>query len=265
MRLCVVILSLMLILACKKGNSIAMETPERPTPVKTIDTAKKPIDTPKKAIDTVKMPTIDPNKGKQLNYLALGDSYTIGESVSTADNFPSQLVAQLQSKGLIINPPTVIAQTGWTTADLKAAIIASGVIQKFNFVTLLIGVNNQYRGESEATYRKEFKELLQTALNYTSNEKTHVFVVSIPDWGVTPFAKQSARNQQTISKEIDVFNAINKEETLALGISYTDITPASKNAAYDLSLIASDGLHPSAKMYNGWAIAVAAQVTKVFK
>ncbi|WP_457287359.1 GDSL-type esterase/lipase family protein [Pedobacter sp. UYP24] len=249
-----------------------METPEQPSPVKPIDTTKKPIDTPKKvidtpkkAIDTVKIPPVDPNKGKQLNYLALGDSYTIGESVSAADNFPSQLVNQLQSKGLIINPPKIIARTGWTTADLKAAITASGVIQKFNFVTLLIGVNNQYRGESEATYRKEFKELLQTALNFTSNEKTHVFVVSIPDWGVTSFAKQSGRNQQTISMEIDAFNAINKEETLALGISYTDITPASRNAATDLSLVASDGLHPSPKMYNGWAIAVAAEVTKVFK
>ncbi|MHA4893497.1 SGNH/GDSL hydrolase family protein [Pedobacter sp. PWIIR3] len=242
-----------------------MEIPEQPTPVKPLDTPKKPIDTPKKPVDTVKTQPVDPNKGKQLNYLALGDSYTIGEAVNASENFPSQLVNQLTKQGLIINPPTIIAKTGWTTDELKTAIAASGVIQKFNFVTLLIGVNNQYRGQSRDTYRKEFKELLQIALDYTSNEKTHVFVISIPDWGVTPFAKQSGRNQQTISQEIDAFNAINKEETLALGISYTDITPASRDAASDLSLVASDGLHPSAKMYTGWAVAVAPAIVKVFK
>lgn len=260
------LLCFMLILACKKGEAIAMEEIEKPVPVKPVDTAKKPVDTTvKKPSDTIKPKPIDPNKGKQLNYLALGDSYTIGESVKPSDNFPNQLVAKLLEKGVIVNPPTIIARTGWTTSELKDAIPLSGVIQKFDFVTLLIGVNNQYRGESIDIYRKEFVALLKTALEYAKNDKTKVFVVSIPDWGVTPFAKQSGKNQQTISQEIDAFNKVNKEETLALRISYTDITPGSRNASINTSLIAQDGLHPSAKMYAEWVSQLITPITAVFK
>ena len=228
------------------------------------DTTKKPVDSIKNPVDTTPMPT-DPHQGKRLNYLALGDSYTIGESVERFQNFPNQLVRQLEKAGLIVNNPTIIARTGWTTSELQTAIKNSGVIQKFNFVTLLIGVNNQYRGESRETYRKEYKELLQTAIDYANGDKTHVFVVSIPDWGVTPFGKQSGRDQQQISEEIDAFNAIKKEETLAQGVSYTDITAASRNASTDLSLVATDGLHPSAKMYLDWAIHVVPEVVEAFK
>lgn len=256
----------MLILACKKAEVTVMENSDQTAPAKPVDTAKKAADTPRTPVDTTAaVRPEDPNKGKQLNYLALGDSYTIGEAVNAYENFPSQLVNELQKQGLVINPPRIIAQTGWTTGELKEAIVASGVIQKFNFVTLLIGVNNQYRGQSQEIYRSEFKELLQTALEYVRGDKTHVFVVSIPDWGVTPFAKQSGRGIGVISWEIDAFNTINKEETLALGISYTDITAASRNAASDLSLVAADGLHPSAKMYNGWTLALAPAIIKVFK
>ncbi|MES2828651.1 MAG: SGNH/GDSL hydrolase family protein [Bacteroidota bacterium] len=261
------LLSFMLILACKKSDAIVMEEIEKPAPVKSVDTTKKPVDTTttKKPTDTVKPQPADPNKGKQLNYLALGDSYTIGESVARIENFPNQLVGKLLEKGVIVNPPTIIARTGWTTSELKEAIVSSGVIQKFDFVTLLIGVNNQYRGESLDTYRKEFKDLLNTALDYAKNDKTHVFVVSIPDWGVTPFAKQIGRNVKTISQEIDAFNKVNREETLALGISYTDITPASRNASTDSALIAQDGLHPSAKMYADWALQLAPKIILEFK
>lgn len=260
-----VFLGLCVLLACKKG-AISSDNVKLPADTLTnvTDTMKKPVDTVNKPIDTTTKPT-DPYQGKRLNYLALGDSYTIGESVERSDNFPNQLVRQLQKAGLVVNTPTIIARTGWTTSELQAAIKNSGVIQKFNFVTLLIGVNNQYRGESRETYRKEFKELLQTAINYTNGDKTHVFVVSIPDWGVTPFGKQSGRDQQQIAMEIDAFNAIKKEETLAQGVSYTDITPASRNAATDLSLVASDGLHPSAKMYMDWAVNVAPALVKARK
>jgi len=229
-----------------------------------MDNEKLPADTIKKPMDTTAKP-VDPNRGKQLNYLALGDSYTIGESVERAQIFPAQLVKELEKAALIINPPTIIARTGWTTSELQTAIKESGVIQKFNFVTLLIGVNNQYRGESKDKYRKEFKELLQTAINYVDGNKAHVFVLSIPDWGVTPFAQTSGRDLVTISAEIDAFNAVNKQETLALGISYIDITPVSRNAATDNSLVASDGLHPSGKMYKDWAANAAAAVIKAFK
>lgn len=236
------------------------------TLVKPIDTVTKPADPAEKPVDTVVVKPTDPNMGKQLNYIALGDSYTIGESVARYENFPSQLAKELTAKGLIINPPTIVARTGWTTSELQAGIKNSGFSEhKYDIVTLLIGVNNQYRGESKDVYRKEFKELLQTAIDFTKDKKTHVFVVSIPDWGVTPFGLQSGRDQQTIANEIDAFNAINKEETLAAGVNYTDITLASRFALSDRSLVASDGLHPSGKMYLGWAVNVAPVVLKNLK
>jgi lysophospholipase L1-like esterase len=265
MKVLYFIFGIFLLLACKKGEVIAMNNPITTTPAKPVDTPKKPVDTTKKPLDTVKTRPEDPNKGKQLNYLALGDSYTIGESVKAAESFPLQLAAQLNANGLIINPPTIIARTGWTTSELQDGIMRSGVIQKFDFVTLLIGVNNQYRRDSKDVYRKEFKELLKTAIDYAKGNKSHVYVVSIPDWGVTPFGKKSGRPQQEISAEIDAFNRICKEETLAMEISYTDITPASRNAEKDFSLVASDGLHPSGKMYKDWAINVAPAIIKAFK
>ncbi|MEJ7557281.1 MAG: SGNH/GDSL hydrolase family protein [Pedobacter sp.] len=259
------ILGFLLILACKKVAVVDVETPVTITPVKPTDTPVKPIDTSKKPVDTAKTQPQNPNKGKQLNYLALGDSYTIGESVPAYESFPLQLSAQLKTSGLIVNPPTIIARTGWTTAELQEAIKSSGVIQKFDFVTLLIGVNNQYRNQSKDVYRKEFKELLKIAIDYAKGNKAHVFVVSIPDWGVTPFGKNSGKSQQEISVQIDAFNTICKEETLALDVSYTDITPASRNADTDLSLVAKDGLHPSGKMYNSWALNVTPIIVKAFK
>lgn len=210
----------------------------------------------------------DPEKmveDEALTYLALGDSYTIGEAVEQQKSFPYQLTEQLKSKGLSIAEPKIIAKTGWTTDELQSAIKAENIKTSFDIVTLLIGVNNQYRGYSQTTYRKEFKELLQTAIGFAGNNKNHVFVISIPDWEVTPFAAQNGWNVATVAQEINAFNTINKEETLALGISYTDISPASRNAATDLELIAADGLHPSGKMYLDWAVNVVPAVVKNFK
>ncbi|WP_199136107.1 SGNH/GDSL hydrolase family protein [Pedobacter sp. ASV12] len=203
--------------------------------------------------------------GTPLTYLALGDSYTIGEAVSASESFPYQLAARLKTANLNVQTPKIIAKTGWTTDELQAAINEAQIKTSFDLVTLLIGVNNQYRGYSPDTYRKEFKALLQTAISFAGNQKKHVFVVSIPDWGVTPFGKNSGRDVQAIAQEIDAFNAINKAETLALGISYTDITPGSRNALTDAGLVAADGLHPSAKMYGEWALKVASAVEANFK
>lgn len=200
------------------------------------------------------------NSNTPLTYLALGDSYTIGEAVEQELSFPYQLVRELKNRNIHVANPKIIAKTGWTTDELQTAIKEENLKQKFDIVTLLIGVNNQYRGNSPVTYRKEFKELLQTAIGYAGGIKEHVFVVSIPDWGVTPFGKNSGKDMQTIASEIDNFNAINKAEAIALGISYTDITPASRIAATDLSLVATDGLHPSGKMYASWALEVAKEV-----
>lgn len=189
-------------------------------------------------------------------YLALGDSYTIGESVTASESFPYQFTGQLKEQGLNVANPKIVAKTGWTTDELQVAIKAENLTQTFDFVTLLIGVNNQYRGYSKETYRKEFKELLQTAISFAGGNKKRVFIVSIPDWGVTPFGLSSGKSTKTIADEIDAFNAINKEETLVLGVSYTDITLGSRNAATDLSLVAKDGLHYSGKMHLQWASSI---------
>jgi len=196
------------------------------------------------------------------SYLALGDSYTIGESVAQSSSFPYQLAASLNSQGIKARSPKIIAKTGWTTNELQDAIRAEALSTKFDIVTLLIGVNNQYRGNSIATYRTEFKELLQTAISFARGNKAHVFVVSIPDWGATPFGKQSGRGVQELAEEIDAFNAVNKEETLKEGISYTDITPGSRNAATNNALVAADGLHPSGLMYKDWVTLLAPSVYK---
>ncbi|WP_224746316.1 SGNH/GDSL hydrolase family protein [Mucilaginibacter glaciei] len=186
-----------------------------------------------------------------LTYLALGDSYTIGESVPAEGSFPYQLSAQLTKAGHGVAQPEIIATTGWTTAELIDAISHSDTKGKqYGIVTLLIGVNNQYRGQSPDVYRAEFVQLLNTAIEYAGGDKNHVFVVSIPDWGVTPYA--GGRDRAQIGKEIDQFNNINKQEAEKAGVAYADITPISKQAVSDAALTAGDGLHPSAKMYGLW-------------
>ncbi|RZJ19808.1 MAG: SGNH/GDSL hydrolase family protein [Acinetobacter sp.] len=203
-----------------------------------------------------------PTNSNSLTYLALGDSYTIGEAVTAQESFPYQLVSQLKGQGFSFDVPKIIAKTGWTTDELQAAIKTENIAQTYDVVTLLIGVNNQYRGYSETTYRKEFKELLQTALTFAKGNKSRVFVVSIPDWGVTPFGKNSGKDIKIIAQQIDAFNFINKEETLAMGISYVDITVDSRVALTDISLIAKDGLHPSGKMYGEWSAALLPAIKK---
>lgn len=185
----------------------------------------------------------------QFNYLALGDSYTIGEKVEKDERFPVQLANELNRQNYAVAQPVIIAKTGWTTDELAEGINKNKLQQQFNLVTLLIGVNNQYRGRDTAEYRVQFKELLQTAINFTGNAKK-VIVISIPDYGVTPFAEN--RNPKKIGEEIDWFNTINREETVKKESYYVDITGISRMAKTDKTLIASDGLHPSGKMYWLW-------------
>lgn len=213
----------------------------------------------KTAISQIDPPT------DQLSYLALGDSYTIGEQVMQSESFPYQLRINLSKQALNLTVPKVIATTGWTTGELIAGIKTETLAAKYDLVTLLIGVNNQYRGNSIDLYRTEFRELLKTAIIFAGGNTAHVFVVSIPDWGATAYAKQSGRDVQIIAKEIDAFNAVNKEETLKAGVSYTDITPASKKASANASLITTDGLHPSGKMYKEWVENLSPSIIKAFK
>lgn len=186
-----------------------------------------------------------------LRFLALGDSYTIGESVAESERWPVQLTASLRAQGFNLEDPLIIARTGWTTDELSAGIDAVNPQGTYDLVSLLIGVNNQYRGRDQAEYREQFIALLQRALAFAGGEPSRVLVLSIPDWGVTPFA--SGRNKDIVAAEIDAFNAINKEEAERAGAYYVDVTPVSRLAANDPALIASDGLHPSGKMYAEWA------------
>jgi lysophospholipase L1-like esterase len=184
-------------------------------------------------------------QNKQARYLALGDSYTIGEGVAEEERWPVMLAHQVG-----ITSPTLIAKTGWTTDELQSAIEKAKPGTNYDLVSLLIGVNNQYRGYAPDVYQQEFAALLQQAITFAGNDPNRVFVVSIPDYGVTPFA--AAKNPQKISEEIDVYNAINKKITEAAGVRYFDITPISRKAAHDKSLLATDQLHPSGKMYRMW-------------
>lgn len=188
---------------------------------------------------------------KALTYLALGDSYTIGESVAESGRWPVQLAKEMSEKDIEIASPKIIARTGWTTDELKAGITAANIDnQTYDMVSLLIGVNNQYRGRDAEQFRSEFIDLLNQSVAFAGGKKDHVFVVSIPDWGVTPFAQ--GRDQAKIAKEIDAYNAVCKEEAEQMGIKYFDITPISREATKNAELVASDGLHPSAKMYERW-------------
>lgn len=185
-----------------------------------------------------------------LRYLALGDSYTIGESVEEAERFPNQLASLLANEGVAVDVK-IIARTGWTTDELWRGIQAEVVEPPYDMVSLLIGVNNQYRGRGLEEYREGFIFLLNKAIEYAGGDVKRVVVFSIPDWGVTPFAY--GRDTTQIANEIDAFNKVNLEESTKAGVHYVDVTPSSRLALNDKTLIASDGLHPSGKMYAEWA------------
>jgi lysophospholipase L1-like esterase len=188
---------------------------------------------------------------KEIKFLALGDSYTIGEAVAEKENWPHQLCALLSEKKITCSALKIIAQTGWTTDELNSAIDEAKPDQDFDLVSLLIGVNNQYRGRTAEEYSLEFKALLLRAITFADGNKEKVIVLSIPDWGVTPFAE--GRDRQKITEEINLFNAVNKNVCYELGVKWFDITPLTRNAKDDLSLLTADGLHPSGKAYREWA------------
>lgn len=193
---------------------------------------------------------------KGYKYLALGDSYTIGEQVAAKENFPNQATAKLEERGFVFAPPEIIAQTGWTTDELQSAIKKEKIGPKYDLVTLLIGVNNQYRGRKVADYIPEFESLLKQAIQFAGNDTHHVIVLSVPDWGVTPFAE--GREREQIAKEIDEYNAANELIAKRYRIHYINVTQSSREAAKDPSLLTSDGLHPSGKEYAKWAEKVVA-------
>ena len=183
-------------------------------------------------------------------FLALGDSYTIGEAVEEHDRWPVKFVAMLAERGIAFEVPQIIATTGWTTDELSAAIDRENPQGPFDLVSLLIGVNNQYRGYSLENYRIEFEALLKRAIAFAGGDTTKTVVISIPDWGATPFAAD--RDRALIAKEIDAYNASNREISERYKVSYIDITPHSRLALHDSSMTASDTLHPSSLVYAHW-------------
>ncbi|MDH4474783.1 MAG: SGNH/GDSL hydrolase family protein [Fluviicola sp.] len=198
----------------------------------------------------------------EFNYLALGDSYTIGESVEENERYPNQLAEALSDTYGSAFKAQIIAQTGWTTADLKNAIREAKLgNRKFDLVTLLIGVNNEFQQRSEEEYTTEFKELLSQAIAFADGRANRVVVISIPDYGYTPFG---AGRQSSISARIDRFNKINKEIALTMDVKYVSITEISRQGLSNTDLVAADGLHPSGTMYKKWVDLLVTELKETF-
>ncbi len=186
-----------------------------------------------------------------LRYLALGDSYTVGEGVAPTQRWPVKLAALLRERGIDVGDPTILAKTGWTTGELRAAMAATGEKERFDLVSLLVGVNDQYRGYDVARYRHDFSDILARAIELAGNRLSRVVVISVPDWSVTPFAE--GRDRTRISAEIELFNSVNAEIAKAAGVRRVDITDASRDVGAAGELLVSDGLHPGPGMYDRWA------------
>lgn len=204
----------------------------------------------------------------RIAYLALGDSYTIGEGVAPEGRWPMRLAAALRERGVAIDDPRIVARTGWTTDELSAAIDAEFPDRKesvesedaardasptFGFVTLLIGVNNQYRGRSVDEYAQQFEALLERAIRFAGDRADRTLVLAIPDWGVTPFAARSGRDTARIARELDAFNAAAQTICARRGVAFVDIAPIARAHGGEAAMLADDGLHPSVAMYALWA------------
>jgi lysophospholipase L1-like esterase len=194
-------------------------------------------------------------------YLALGDSYTIGESVALYESFPYQAVQMVRKTGKELFAPEIIARTGWTTTELSSRIKETILNSAYDFVSLLIGVNNQYRGLPSSQYTLEFEELLVESISKAGNVNNRVFVLSIPDWGLTPFAR--GRDSANISREIGLFNAINRKISKTHHATYIDITTGSPETFNEPSYLSGDALHPSAKAYTRWAKLLSSKMLEV--
>jgi len=193
------------------------------------------------------------------SFLALGDSYTIGEQVPLFESFPYRLVQMLRQRGMSFFAPEILAKTGWTTDELSAAMDLYSFLPEYDLVTLLIGVNNQYRSRTTDNFDPEFKALLDRAIQLAGGKKEHVYVLSIPDWGVTPFA--SGKDEQKIAEEINAYNAVCEKRSAEKGVSFIDITTSQRDDGRKSDFLAPDGLHPSALEYIKWARVLAAKIS----
>lgn len=196
----------------------------------------------------------------QYSYLALGDSYTIGEQAPFAEAFPNQTVQLLRKEGFAFYAAEIIAKTGWTTDELDAAIESTAFLADYDIVSLLVGVNNQYRGRTDAEFKIEFEHLLQRAIQFAGNKPYRVFVLSIPDWGVTPFAE--GRDKRKIAIEIDAFNKVCETSAKQFQVTYIDITGSQREDGHKPDFLVADGLHPSGREYAKWAGKLSASILK---
>ncbi|MBL0181644.1 MAG: SGNH/GDSL hydrolase family protein [Chitinophagaceae bacterium] len=192
------------------------------------------------------------------SYLALGDSYTIGEQAPFAENFPNQTVQLLRKAGFAFYAAEVIAKTGWTTDELNNAIEGTSLLSTYDVVSLLIGVNNQYRGRSATEFKIEFEHLLQTAIQFADNKPYRVFVLSIPDWGVTPFAEArlpdgQGRDRKQVADEIDAYNYVCETSAKQFQANFLNITRSQRDDGSKEEFLVADALHPSGKEYAKWA------------
>lgn len=201
------------------------------------------------------MPHENPDTSNQLTYLALGDSYTIGEGVGESGRYPNQLVTKLNEEtSESWAGAKIIARTGWTVDELDKGINAQSIEgETYDLVTLSIGVNNQYRGLSVDEYKADFEQMLLRTIQFAAVNSDHVVVLSIPDWGITPFGGESGRDQSQIASEIDAYNQAKKEICERHGITYIDITAQYRSLGAQPEMLAADGLHPSAELYKLWA------------
>jgi lysophospholipase L1-like esterase len=197
-------------------------------------------------------------------FLALGDSYTIGEGVADNDRWPAQLAHALR-RDFRIDAPEIIARTGWTTDELADAMQRHTFHPPYALVTLLIGVNNQYRGRDLQNYRDQFRALLARAIELADGKPQRVIVVSIPDWGVTKFGHDSGRDVAQIACELDAYNAANAQITASLGALYVDITGISRDGGSAADSLVADGLHPSSALYRRWTEAILPVATKALR
>jgi lysophospholipase L1-like esterase len=187
-----------------------------------------------------------------LSYLALGDSYSIGEGVEERGRWPVQIAQALRDEGIALEDPRIIATTGWTTDELACAVDAAEPLGEWDFVSLLVGVNDQYRGRDVDDYVGAYATLLQRAIALAGGRAGRVLALSIPDWSVTPFARDSGRDRALIAAELDAYNQAAREICASLGVACVDIADISRDGGGDADMLVSDGLHPSAAMYARW-------------